>query len=753
MRRRLVRAAPVAVLAVACGGGGADGAWAATTVDATAGSTVEVVGTTPMPGPGTALRDVPANVQAFDRAELSRQRPTNVAEFLDGNAAGVSVSNAQGNPYQADLYFRGFAASPLIGAPQGLSVFFDGVRINETFGDIVNWDLLPPSAIASIQLIPGSNPVFGFNALGGALAVYTKSGRTDPGTSLEASGGSFARRTVTAEYGGARGAWDWYGTLNLSRDDGWAEHNPSQVQQVYARVGYEVAGTSLSASFTGADNRLEGTQTLPLSFFDEPRQAYTYPDINENRLAMLVLRGRHALTPELDLGASLYWRRYRNRNLSSNVNADYGAVDPASGVVDTTEAFNAQSAIDQTSRGLSIELSSAKPLFARRNRWVVGVNGEYGEADFTRADQAAQFTPTRGAVGIGDFEPDTDAATRVRALGLYFQDTLALTPQWSLSASGRFNHAQVDIEDRSGTAPELDGSHSYSRFNPALGLTFSPSALGTAWAGYSEGNRVPTAMELTCADPQAPCSLPNSFVADPPLKQIVARTIEFGARGRNAALSWSASAFRTELQDDIQFVSSGGAINTGYFRNVGRTRRQGFELMTGWKRSPVALSGRYAYVDARYVDGFVENSPANSTADAGGDIVVGSGDRIPNVPRQSLRLRLDLEPTERGSLGIALLAVGSSFSRGDENNLDASGPVPGYAIVNLDGRYWLARGVQAFFRVDNLADRRYQTFGVLGRNVFTGPDRSFNPAGAIYEPFRGIGAPRGAWVGLRCEWD
>src|SRR4029077_8006871 len=124
-----------------------------------------------------------------------------LTDFLGTNANSVSVGAAQGNAYQQDISFRGLTASPLLGAPQGLSVFQDGVRINEAFGDVVNWDLLPPSAISSIQLIPGSNPVFGLNTLGGALAIYTRSGAQHPGGSIEVSGGAFGRRTAELEYG------------------------------------------------------------------------------------------------------------------------------------------------------------------------------------------------------------------------------------------------------------------------------------------------------------------------------------------------------------------------------------------------------------------------------------------------------------------------------------------------------------------------------------------------------------------------
>src|SRR5512133_1802625 len=156
--------------------------------------TVEVIGTTLLPGLGTPIQDVPANVQLLNSDSMAVQRQNTLADHLEQNAGSVTVNAAQGNPYQPDINFRGFTASPLLGVPQGLSVFQDGVRINEPFGDIVNWDLLPQSAIANMQLIPGSNPVFGLNTLGGALAVYTKSGSAYPGGSAQISGGSFGRR-------------------------------------------------------------------------------------------------------------------------------------------------------------------------------------------------------------------------------------------------------------------------------------------------------------------------------------------------------------------------------------------------------------------------------------------------------------------------------------------------------------------------------------------------------------------------------
>jgi outer membrane receptor protein involved in Fe transport len=714
---------------------------------------VTVIGTTPLPGLGTPLRDVPSNVQVFGSKEISKQRQSNLAEFLENNPTSVTVNAAQGNPYQLDVSFRGFTASPLLGVPQGMSVFQDGVRINEPFGDVVNWDLLPQSAIAGIQLIPGSNPIFGLNTLGGALSVITKSGNTNPGTAVELSGGSFGRRTVEFEHGAAAGAVDWFATANVSNDSGWAQHNPSRVRQLFGKLGYQGEATNLELSLTAADNRLEGTQTLPLSFFDDRTQAYTYPDINENKLAMLALKASHLVAPDVLVGSNLYVRRYLNNNLSSNVNDEFGTIDPGTGLPDDIQAINDRASINQTSYGLGVQVTLNQQLGGMKNQLALGAGGDFGDVLFTRDSQDAQFDASRGAIPIGEFAPDTSAKSRTRNYAVYAMNTLSLSEVWTLTLAGRFNEARVSIRDRSGTAPELDGDHSFKRFNPAVGMNFNPTPSLTSYASYNEGMRAPTALELTCADPAAPCKLPNSFLADPPLKKIVARTFEVGARGRQRDLSWSAAAYRTDLLDDIQFVSSGGGINAGFFQNVGRTRRQGLELTAAQKFGPFGVVARYGFLDATYRTGFIEHSPSNSTADANGDIEVQPGNRIPGVPRQTLRLRLDFEPTTAWSVGANVIVNSSSWSRGDENNQDATGPIPGYTVVNLDARLRVSRNVEFFARINNLFDRDYANFGVLGENVFTGPNRSFDPANGVNESFRGLGAPRGAWVGVRFELD
>ena len=711
--------------------------------------TVQVIDTSVLPGLGTPLQDVPANVQVHTGKDMDAQRPTNLADYLETNVNSISVNSAQGNPYQPDISFRGFTASPLLGLPQGLSVFQDGVRINEPFGDVVNWDLIPQSAISSLQLIPGSNPGFGLNTLGGALSIHTKSGLTNPGGSIQAYGGSFGRAATEFEQGGQSGNWNYFLTGNLAHDSGWAEHNPSQVQQFFGKVGYVWGQSSIDVSLTLADNTLEGTQTLPQSWSNNIRQAYTFPDVNKNKLNALNIRGSHLINDTMFLDANVYYRQYRNQNTSSNVNGDYD------GVTNLVQATNDRATIEQDSYGLGLQLTRLGEVAGKKHQLQIGASADLGSSHYTQEAQDAVFTASRDTAGIGAYALNTDARTDNRYYGLFFHDTLTLDERWALTVSGRQNLASIRIADQTGSAPDLNGEHFFSRFNPAAGINYNPTSTFTAYATYNEGMRVPTPIELTCANAAAPCKLPNSFLSDPPLQMVVARTFELGMRGKlQPTLSWSAALYHTELQDDIQFISSQGAgVNTGYFQNIGNTLRQGLELGISQQWGATQLNVGYGYIDATYQSSFTVGSPANSSADAGGNILVQRGNQIPGIPRHTLKLRVGHDIRAQWNIGMNVNANGPIYARGDENNQDANGQIPGYTIVNLDTRYKFSKQVELFARINNLFDRTYANFATLGRNVFTGPNNSFDGLNPVNEQFLGYGAPRGAWLGLRYSWN
>ena len=176
------------------------------------------------------------------------------------------------------------------------------------------------------------------------------------------------------------------------------------------------------------------------------------------------------------------------------------------------------------------------------------------------------------------------------------------------------------------------------------------------------------------------------------------------------------------------------------------------ELMGSAHWGDLLLTLRYNHIDATFRSSFLAASPNNSTADANGAITVNPGDRIPGTPADSAKLRAEFNASDRWTLGGTVAYASSQYAHGDENNRDSHGRVPGYTVTNLDTQFQLAKNLQLFANVTNLFDRRYQNFGLLGANAFTGPDRTFGPALGIEpvaEQFRGLGSPRGFWIGLR----
>jgi outer membrane receptor protein involved in Fe transport len=709
---------------------------------------IEVVGTTPLPGLPTPLEQVPSNVQTFRARDLETQRTGGVAEFLNFNANSVNINSPTGNSFQPDVSFRGFTASSLIGTPQGLSVFQDGVRINEAFADIVNWDLIPKNAVASMQLLPGSNPVFGLNTLGGALTINMKDGFRFGGASAEVSAGSFGRVSLSADVGGNNGTVAGYAAFEGIDDNGWRDHSSSRIRRMYARGDVHTANDEFNLALSLADNQLEGTQALPVSMLAQPRQAYTWPDTTDNRLTFVSANWQHMAAADTIIAANAYYRRLRTSGYNSNVNGDYAPPEHP------YEAFNIHSSATTNSWGASLQATLQRSWAGTQHQLVAGIALDAGNTSFSQSEQPAMFAADRDTVGVGDYVPENDVGATNRYGGVYVADTIAIMPQWSLSLSGRYNTARITTQDRSGETPAIDGTNTFRRFNPAVGVTWTPSAQVNAFASFSQGMRVPTPVELTCADPEAPCTLPNIFVADPPLKAVLASTYEAGVRGRIGTSSfYSAAIYRTELTDDIQFIGVGsGAVNAGYFQNVGKTRRQGVELTGGTTLGEVRLVARYSLLDATFQTEFEESSPNNSSADADGLIKVQPGNRLPTLPRNAFRLRADWSHGPF-AIGATLAAFDSQYSRGNENNADPAGRVPGYTIVAVDASWNLTPEWQLFGRVDNLFNRTYQNFGILGANYFRGPGNTFDVGLAGPEAFRSPGAPIGAWIGVQYRLD
>jgi outer membrane cobalamin receptor len=269
-----------------------------------------------------AVDQIAAPVQTATSQDIDRSGALDVSDFLNRRVNGIHVNETQGNPFQPDELPR-LHGSPLLGTPQGLSVFMDGVRLNQPFGEVVNWDLVPRVAISSIALMPGSNPLFGLNTLGGALAIQTKDGRNSPGTSIQVTYGGDVRRAVEFEHGGHRDAsgMDWYVAGNLFAEDGWRDDSPSNVQQVFGKLAWRKARGELALSGAFADNSLSGNGLQEVGFLERDyASVYTKPDETDNRSTLLNLTARRTVGQRTVFSANAYYRDVRTDTLNGDIN-------------------------------------------------------------------------------------------------------------------------------------------------------------------------------------------------------------------------------------------------------------------------------------------------------------------------------------------------------------------------------------------------------------------------------------------------
>jgi outer membrane cobalamin receptor len=279
------------------------------------GSPILVIAPTPLNGAGETVADAEG---------LRASRAPTLGDQLARTAPGVSVAEVQGNPLQPDVTYHGFTASPLLGTPQGLSVYLDGVRFNQPFGDVVSWDLIPTSIVRTVELAPGAAPQFGRNSLGGALSVRTKDGRSDPGLSAEASYGSFDRFTANAQIGGhATDGVHWFAAADHFREDGWRDFSRSKATRAFAKLGWARGDSALALSGLFADTDLNGNGLQELRLLAADRASvYTAPDNTRNRAWLANLTGSHRLSGGVALKGNLFWRRLRTTTFNGDVNDD-----------------------------------------------------------------------------------------------------------------------------------------------------------------------------------------------------------------------------------------------------------------------------------------------------------------------------------------------------------------------------------------------------------------------------------------------
>jgi len=279
---------------------------------------VIVLGTLPGSDIGLSSDKVPGALQSLSPDQITAQHGGSLLSALGSQTAGVNLSDIQGNGLFQNLRFHGFDASPLQGTPQGLAVYQNGVRLNEAFGDTVNWDAIPQNAIASLE-VWSANPVFGLNALGGAVSMVMKNGFTWQGLEASLQGGSYGHGMASAQWGMEDGAFSFYGAAEGVTNEGWRFHSGSNLARLYADAGWRFGDSELHLVASGAATSLGVVGPTPFDLIQRnSKSVYTFPQTTRNTIGSLALNGKTRLDQNWQIEASAYLRSLKQRHADGN---------------------------------------------------------------------------------------------------------------------------------------------------------------------------------------------------------------------------------------------------------------------------------------------------------------------------------------------------------------------------------------------------------------------------------------------------
>jgi len=734
---------------------------------------IEVVGTSLLPGLEIEKEKLPYEVRSFQSEELGNETSLGITDVLNQNIPGVFTNEVQGSPYQGDVTFRGFRASSILGAAQGLSVYIDGIRINEPFGDVVNWDMIPEFAIDNISLVPGSNPMYGLNTLGGALSLTTKSALSDPGKVARVSLGSFSRKKVDVSLAGkfsAGDGGDYFLAASHFDESGWRDYSDGNVSNFFGKASKNTDFGSVGVMAYLGDSDLLGNGLLPSTnygvednvgeihengLYEASRESvYSHPDQTKNEVGLISLNFQNYIDDDTLVNGLVYSRYGRQKRLGGDVEAEFESDENE---WEFEGEFN-NSKTRQNSSGFGLNLSK----ILDNHQITAGITFDQSNVAYHATEtEDCEVNNIRKVICDDDSETEDSAKVsgKSKTYSIFASDTAEISDEIFVTGSLRYNHSKVEntLSTPDETTEELVAqpkeSFDYSKLNPAIGVSAKLDNGINIFANASQGNRVPTVIELGCADRNNPCLLPTGLQADPYLEQVISRTYEIGARGSIGQGFGIISIYNTENKNDIIFVSTDVNSGEGFFTNFGKTRNQGLDLQIVQKFDRVSLTGSYSYLEATYEETgllFGERS-----------IQARPGMRIPGIPENVFRLGVDWIPKDDLKIGFIFIATSDLVTQGNEDGQiggaddviarDAS--IDGYQLINVNMRYEQSSSLTIFARVTNLLDEKFETYGAMAESVFN-QNGSFvdEDQGPTVNRFVAPGAPRGVFFGLNYKF-
>lgn len=682
------------------------------------------------------LSSTPFSSQVIDGADVRSAGESALLGAIS-SLPGITLTNQTGSGAQADIRLRGFAVSPIVGVPQSVSVFVDGVRVNEADASQVHLSLIPSAAIERIELIRGPVGVFGKNSIAGALNFVTRRAEGAPALVAEVQGGSFGSASGSLSGSVTRGAFDGLLLASYGRSNGWRILERAEELSVFGKVGWRGARTDAWVSYTFEADSLEGPGPLPESWL---RGAALPPDIvsppsDRRRLQYTGGRGDafkprlHFLVGRIDRELAASW------TLQANA---FGRFADFRQTNDNLTEPDALGLTDITSVGSTLQV-----VHRRGDELLVSAGVEWTRND---VDIRINQVPNRS---FPDIVPALTEHLRTdeNDLAAFTEVWWELVPRLSAYGSLRYDYVRLPVQDL--LDPADSGLNTFSELSGGLGLSSDLAPGLNVFAGYGRGFRSPVILEVTCADPADPCQLPFELGPDPPLKPVKSDSWQTGLRLERGTTSASLVGYWTEVRDDIFNVVDEVTPTRGFFTNLERTRRVGLETSLGGRPLPmvpgVRMTGSFGWTRATFqshaelASPLVDDDPPPGGDDDEGPTVVEPGDRFPMVPELSATVGAEYEKGP-ASVGIEARWTGRQFLVGDEGNQEDFARLGSSTVFDVRVEWRFGRST-AFAALRNAFDSEYAAFGIVSENGRAATEE--------VERFLTPGAPRRLDAGVR----
>jgi outer membrane receptor protein involved in Fe transport len=475
------------------------------------------------------------------------------------------------------------------------------------------------------------------------------------------------------------------------------------------------------------------------------------------------------LDANTELSATAYVRRSTQNRIGGDVECDEGV---SAGCDDfDTDATNVidglirRSATSQTSYGVATNLTKIWDA----HQVTAGAALDKSKSTYSATEQECTLNATTRNISTSDCSAaadDTAAVTgNTTALGIYLADTFTLSPATHVTFAGRYNRSTVSntltdyldasFNPQTGVVAAKE-TFTFKKFNPSLGLTHKLNDSMTFFGNVGQSNRVPTVIELGCADSTNPCQLPTGLQADPFLEQVVSQTIEVGMRWRNERnYTLAVSAYTTNNKNDILFTPVSAGL--GYFDNFSKTRYQGVDLSASKSWGVWSLRTQYSYLYATYQD-------TASLMSGDRTMSITPGTRMAGLPMNTLKLHLDWRANEKLSLGASTVSTSRLITQGNEDGLvgidddaspaSADASTKGYTLLNLSATYKAEKGLEFYGKINNALNKRYETYGLIAANNFALDGSTLNDTSGeqTVAKFVAPGATRSLLLGMRYKF-